>query len=582
MGLQQTPARCISLLLLAPFLYIATMGCGNSADSDDGAPPIDETAGSTESTAWFREVHTERGLIFLHRHGGAGEKYVMETMGSGAGFFDYDNDGFLDAYLVQSGTFDGAPADRSSSNRLFRNRGDGVFDDVTEAAGAGDTGYGMGVAFGDYDNDGFADIFVTNFGANALYRNQKDGTFMDVTNDTGLGDPRWGVGAAFADYDLDGDLDLYVVNYLTYSIEDNIRCGPKGILAYCHPDVYPGSPDILYRNEGGRFIDVTRDAGVHNADPTEAKGMGVVWLDYDSDGDPDIYVTNDSTPNFLYRNNGDGTFTNVALEAGVAYNKFGQTEAGMGVDVGDYDWNGHPDLFMTHLDAETNTLYRNFGGGVFQDYSSQSRLGAPSLKSVGFGTGIADLDNDGWLDIFVANGHILEAIERIEPGSGVTYAQSNQLFRNEGGTYFRELSETAGDHFHQARVSRGVAFGDIDNDGDADILIANNNQEAVLLENLVGARNEWIGFQLRGRKSNSDAIGARVVLVFGQQKRWKEIHTGASYLSQSDLRVVFGLAGGERPEQIFVRWPTGNTQALDPGLQTGRYHVVEEKAGTES
>ncbi|MBT8400131.1 MAG: CRTAC1 family protein [Rhodothermia bacterium] len=545
---------------------------------------MDSNLVAAEKTDWFREVQDERGIDFVHRHGGTGNKYFMETMGSGAGLFDYDNDGWLDAYLVQSGPIPTSPnADRGIAatldmgNRLYRNVGGGRFVDATQSSGTGDANYGMGVAFGDYDNDGFVDIYVTNFGPDKLYRNDGDGTFSDVTSPSGLGDTRWGAGAAFADFDLDGDLDLYVVNYITYSIDRNIRCGPADILAYCHPDVYPGSPDILYRNDGGKFTDVSRLAGVHVDDPDESKGLGVVWVDYDNDGDPDIYVTNDSTPNFLYRNNGDGSFTNVALEAGVAYNRFGKTEAGMGIDFGDYDWNGHADLFMTHLDEETNTLYHSFGGGLFQDYSSQSRLGPASLKNVGFGVGIFDFDADGWLDVFVANGHIIEAIERIRPGSGVTYAQRNQLFRNESGRTFRDISSSAGPHFQKARVGRGAAFGDIDNDGDTDILISNSNQEAVLLENVIGGSADWIGLRLVGSSANRDALGARVLVSAEGRTRWREVHGGGSYLSQSDRRLSFGLPGGTRPDSVVVQWPGGSRQRLGRDLATGTYHTIIER-----
>lgn len=542
------------------------------------------TPGSDENgKAWFREAEQEAGLLFLHQHGGTGEKYFIETMGGGGGFLDYDNDGWLDVYLVQSAPLPGASNQAFSPNRLFRNQGNGTFVDVTSEAGVGDTGYGMGASFGDYDNDGYADIFVTNFGPNQLYRNNGDGTFTNVTERAGVGDERWGTSTAFADYDQDGDLDLYVVNYVTYSMDQNIRCGPKDILAYCHPDVYRGSPDLLYRNNGdGTFTDVTREAGVFVDAPNESKGLGVVWLDYDNDGNLDIYVANDSNPNFLYRNNGDGTFTDVALETGAAYNRDGHTEAGMGVTVGDYNWDGYLDLFITHLNEETNTLYHNIGGRIFQDYTTRVNLGIPSLKQVGFGTGFFDFDNDGWLDLFIANGHILEAIERLQPGSGVTYAQRNKLYQNDRSRGFRDVSERAGAHFLRQQVSRGAAVGDIDNDGDLDILVINNHQKATLLINRVGEENDWIGFKLRGRSSNRDAIGARVEVKVGQQTRWKEVHSGGSYLSQHDLRVVFGLNDAERPSEIRIRWPSGARQDLDAAaLLLNTYHDVQEDTASQ-
>jgi len=378
---------------------------------------------AANSRVLFREVQEQVGLKFLHRHGGTGEKYFIETMGAGCGILDFDSDGWQDIYLVQSGPVPRAGNRKSAANRLFRNQGDGTFIDVTEQSGAGDTGYGVGCCFGDFDNDGYVDIFVTNFGPNQLYRNNGDGTFTNVTEQVGVADERWATSAAFADYDRDGDLDLYVANFVTYSMENRIRCGPPEFREYCSPDNYPGCPDILYRNNGdGTFTDVTEESGVFNDHPDESKGLGVVWCDYDNDGDQDIYIANDSTPNFLYRNNGDGTFTDVALEAGAAYNNDGQTESSMGVDAGDYNWDGFLDIFLTHWQRETNTLYRYDPAGFFVDYTLRSNLGIPSLNMVGWGTKFFDYDNDGWLDIFVANGHTLEGAALLSPNSGITYA----------------------------------------------------------------------------------------------------------------------------------------------------------------
>ncbi|HWP43746.1 MAG TPA: CRTAC1 family protein [Blastocatellia bacterium] len=523
-------------------------------------PSLDRGEAQGASREVFIEIHEQAGLDFTHVHGGSGKKYMIETMGAGGGFLDYDNDGFLDIYLIQSGPLPGFPDQRPLSNKLFRNNGDGTFADVTEAAGVGDTGYGMGCCFGDIDNDGFTDIFITNFGPNKLYRNNGDGTFTDITDRAGVGDPRWGTSCAFADYDRDGYLDLYVVNYVDFSLDNNKHCGPPDRPEYCHPDVYNGVPDILYHNNGdGTFTDVTLKSGAYNADKAEGKGLGVVWTDYDDDGDPDIYVANDSTRNFLYRNNGDGTFTDVAVVTGCAYNERGMTEAGMGVDSGDVDGDGRFDFFLTHLNFETNTLYRN-AGGLFEDWTTVSGIGPPSLPMVGFGTGLFDFDNDGDLDAYVANGHIIDNIS--ERNTSITYAQPDQLFENVGGGRFVEITSRAGAYFQTRWVGRGAAFGDIDNDGDLDILVTNCNQRALLLRNEVGNKNNWITLKLASRHRGRDAIGALVKLVTDRSAQVEEVRSGTSYLSQCDMRLQFGLGDQRQIDRLEIRWPDGQTQVV--------------------
>ncbi len=513
----------------------------------------------------FVEIHDQVGLDFTHVHGGSGQRYMVETMGAGGGFLDYDNDGWLDIYLIQSGPLPGFPDQRPRSNRLFHNNRDGSFTDVTEASGVGDTDYGMGCCFGDINNDGFIDIFITNFGPNQLYLNNGNGTFTNVTEKARVGDPRWSSGCAFADYDGDGFLDLYVVNYVNFALDHHILCGSPNLRTYCHPDVYDGVSDILYRNNGdGTFTDVTRPAGVLNDNKDQSKGLGVVWTDYDNDGDPDIYVANDSTPNFLYRNNGNGTFTEVAVAAGCAYNEAGMTEAGMGVDAGDYDGNGTFDIFVTHLDFETNTLYRNNGGLSFEDWSAVSGLGPPSLTRVGFGTNFFDYDNDGDLDIYVVNGHILDNIA--QKNSTLSYAQQNQLYQNMGRGQFKDISQQAGQFFQTSWVGRGAAFGDVDNDGDIDILVTNCNQRALLLRNETGNRNNWIMLKLASRHRGRDAIGAKVKVVASDLMQIEEARSGSSYLSQGDLRVHFGLGSHQRLDHIEIRWPEGAVQQI-PGDQ---------------
>ncbi|MCS6805482.1 MAG: CRTAC1 family protein [Acidobacteriota bacterium] len=509
----------------------------------------------------FVPVQDQAGLLFTHVHGGSGRKYMIETMGSGGGFLDYDNDGWLDIYLVQSGPLPGFSDQTPLPNKLYRNNGDGTFTDVTEQAGLGDTSYGMGCAFGDIDNDGFIDIFVTNFGPNKLYRNNGDGTFTDVTERAGVGDPRWGSSAAFADYDGDGFLDLYVVNYVNFSLDRNIYCGEPGLQTYCHPDVYDGVPDILYRNNGdGTFTDVTRQAGLYIDAKDQSKGLGVVWSDYDNDGDADIFVANDSTRQFLFRNNGNGTFTEIGVSAGFAYNGQGKTTAGMGIDAGDYNGDGFFDLFITNLDFETNTLYHSLGDGSFEDRTDTTGLAAPSLTRVGFGTNFFDFDNDGDVDLFVANGHIIDNIARQNPS--LSYEQPAQLYENLGRGPFADISARAGAFFRTPWVGRGAAFGDVDNDGDVDILQTNNNQRALLLRNEIGHRQNWVMLKLASRHRGRDAIGARVTLVAGDLTQIEEVRSGSSYLSQNDLRVHFGIGNRQTIDYIEIRWPEGLRQRL--------------------
>jgi hypothetical protein len=525
---------------------------------------------------WFVETARESGLDFVHVHGGSGERYMVETMGAGGGFLDFDNDGWLDVYLIQSGPLPGYADPTALPNRLFRNRGDGSFEDVTAQSGAGDTGYGMGVCFGDVDNDGFVDIHVTNFGPDRLLRNDGDGSFSDVTAQAGIDNPDWGASCAFADYDRDGCLDLYVANYVDFQLGNHRRCGSAELPVYCHPDVYLGVPDRLYRNRcDGTFEELTERAGVRNADPQESKGLGVIWTDYDDDGDADLYVANDSTRNFLYRNEGDGTFRDVAVLAGAAYDELGWTEAGMGVDAGDHDGDGRIDLFVTNLDFETNTLYRNLGGGQFLDSTALAGLAAPSLMQVGFGTNLADFDNDGDLDLFVANGHILDNVR--QQNASLRYEQPNQLFENVGGGRFVEVSARAGSYFRRAGVSRGSAAGDVDNDGDLDLLVTNNNAHVELLRNESAPGRGWIALRLISRYGGRDAIGARVRLVAGGRERIGEVRGASSYLSQGDPRVHFGLGELDEVERVEIVWPEGERQSLRGGeLRLGAVNLIRQ------
>ena len=538
----------------------------------------------------FTDVTETAGIDFRHIHGGGGEnpkRYDIETMGSGVAFFDYDRDGFLDIYAV-NGQFLTDSATDSVGNALYRNERDGSFVDVTEQAGVGDRGYGMGVAAGDYDNDGYSDLYVTNYGPNVLYRNKGDGSFSDVTEQAGVGDRLWGVGCAFLDYDNDGDLDLYVANYLIYKMADADRIlkpylarnvDAPTLMGYPHPDNFEGAPDLLYRNAGdGTFADVTRESGIYNPD---GKGMGMACSDYDDDGDTDIFVANDLTENFLYRNAGDGTFTEEGLIAGVAYDRDGRTQSGMGADFGDYDNDGDFDLFMTDYQAETNPLYHNEGGGFFVDRAFAVGLAIPSLPYVSWGNLFFDFDSDGYRDLFVANGHVLDNAELFDSSS--SYHQPNQLFRNAGPNtsgrwHFSDVSSQAGPALQMASPSRGVACGDYDNDGDSDLFVLNSNLPATLLRNDSLHSNHCLMVRTLGVESNRDGIGARVRVVAGDLVQIAEVRSGSSYLSQNDLRLSFGLGSRKRLERIEVLWPSG---AMDVVVDqpANRLITIEEGVG---
>ncbi len=500
---------------------------------------------------------------------------MVETMGSGGGVFDFDGDGWLDLYLVQSGPLPDAPKSTSQTNQLYRNRGRDAagfvsFENTTDSTGGGDPGYGMGACFADVDNDGFTDIYVTNFGADRLLRNDGGRRLVDVTTTAGINNAAWGTSCAFADVDRDGCLDLYVVNYVDFRLANHQRCFEDGLHVYCHPDVYRGVADVLYRNRcDGTFDDVTASYGVRNDDPRESKGLGVVWTDVDDDGDVDLYVANDSTRNFLYRNEGSGRpFREIGVSSGTAFNDQGVTEAGMGTDAGDVDGDGRFDLFVAHLDFETNTLYRNQGRDMFFDTTASAGLAAPSMRRVGFGSNLFDADNDGDLDLFVANGHILDNIHQQKPS--LSYGQPDQLFFNDGGGRFTPATTTIGSHFEQALVGRGSAVADLDNDGDLDLMITHNNQATVLLENRRPSHH-GLTVRLVSRFGGRDAIGARVKLVPAdpsQPSQVEEVRSGSSYLSQGDLRVHFGLGIETEINHLEIRWPEGDTQTIPGNILT--------------
>jgi enediyne biosynthesis protein E4 len=522
----------------------------------------------------FENVTESAGIRFVHYNGRTEEKYMVETMGSGGGFFDYDGDGDLDIYLVNGAPLPGSAIPAATPrNALYRNEGDGRFTDVTDEAGVGDESYGMGMTAGDVDNDGDLDLYVTNFGDNRLYINEGDGTFRDGTATAGVAAGGFSSSAAFADYDGDGNLDLYLARYVDFSLANHKFCGnqAKNIKAYCHPDVYEPVPGILFHGRGdGTFEDVTRAAGL--LVPGEGKSLGVVWGDYDDDGDPDLYVANDSMRNFLFRNEGSGRFTDVTLLAGVGYSEDGRTQAGMGTDMADYDGDGVLDIAVTNLDFEYDDLYRGSPSGIFADVSYESGIAETSLNFVGFGTFFADYDNDGLLDLFVANGHIIDNIELF--GSVSRYREPNFVFRNLGSGQFRESAARLGSALVEENVARGAAPGDFDGDGDEDVLLTRCGGPPLLLRNDGGNASAFLRLTLVGRKVNRDAVGARATVRTGDRVAVREVKTGLSYLSQGELTIHFGLGETSVVDELEVRWPGGGSEKWSR-LAAGRYLLVE-------
>jgi len=528
----------------------------------------------------FTDIAPTAGITFRHTNGKSGRYYFLETVASGGGFIDYDGDGDLDVYLLNGAAIPGFVPERPLSSALYRNDGDGSFTDVTSQAGVGNAGgYGMGMAVADYDNDGDDDLFITNYGANILYRNEGNGTFRDVTARASLTvptNPMFSTSAAFLDYDRDGYLDLYVCAYVEFDFETNKRCSRDGIQSYCGPDIYEGAADLLYRNNGdGTFTDVSVAAGISNPN---GKGLGVVGGDYDGDGWTDIFVANDLTPDFLYRNNGDGTFTDMALLAGVAYGEDGVARAGMGVDFGDYDRNGSPDISVTNFSLEPNSLHRNNGNGTFTETTFGAGVGNPTLLFLGFGTAFKDFDHDGWLDIFAANGHVIDNISLFDPT--ISYAQTNQLFRNEGDGVFTDVSSAAGPPFQVERVHRGAAFGDVDNDGDVDVLVTTVSDVPLLLRNDgTGALSLFVATE--GVRSNRNGIGARVTVVTDAVRQSREIRSAYSYLAANDLRAHFGLGAYAGADSVIVDWP-GGARDVATGVEGGQLITIREGAGIVS
>jgi hypothetical protein len=554
---------------------------------------FEKTTAERASPPIFDEVADKVGLKFRHYNGMTGKLYLPEIMGPGGALFDFDNDGDLDVFLVQgtvletgtnpSSTLFPWRGSGSPSGRLFRNdlvvskNGSSAlhFTDVTEKSGIAATGYGMGVAVGDINNDGWPDLYLSNLGSNQMYINHGDGTFTDVTKKSGTDDSRWSTSAAFFDYDRDGWLDLMVVNYAEFSVERSPTCyAATSAKDYCTPRAFRAPGNRLFHNKGnGAFEDVTPTARVEKE---FGHGLGIVTADFDGDGWIDIYVANDGDPNQLWINQKDGTFKNEALLAGAAVNREGKAEAGMGVDAGDFDGNGTEDIFVTHLMDETNTLYTNLGKALFEDRTREAGLGLPGRRFTGFGTLFFDYDNDGWPDLLVANGAVQLLPELVRKGDPYPLGQPNQLFHNDGKGKFVEVSDQAGEALQLVEVSRGAAFGDIDNDGDTDVLITNNNGVVRLFLNEVGKRNHWLGLRLVGKENRRDMLGAQAEIVVSKNNTlWRRARTDGSYLSANDPRVLVGLGNAVHVEAVRIHWPDGSVEEWKD-LLVDRYATLEK------
>lgn len=532
--------------------------------------------------ATFTDIAKKAGINDTTVYGGVESKtYIIETNGCGVAFFDYDNDGWTDVFVMNGSKLEGFPKGKETTNHLYRNNKNGTFTDVTKKAGLEKTGWGSGVAIGDYDNDGNEDLFLTYYGENIFYKNNGNGTFSDLTRKAGFPTEyvRWGSGATFVDYDRDGFLDLFVANYLKFDVETTPKPGKgnncfwKGIPVNCGPKGLPTDTNLLYKNNGdGTFTDVSEKSGV--AKVTGRYSMTAIVTDFNNDGWADIYVACDSTSSTMYRNNKDGTFTDVSLESGTAYNEDGNTQAGMGVTIGDFDNDGFPDIFKTHFADDLPILYKNSGKDFFDDASRMA--GFDHTRYVQWGTGFADFDNDGWQDILTVTGNVYPEVEKFF--KQYPHRSPRLLYQNLGNGRFKDVSDSAGTGISEPKSSRGSAYGDFDNDGDVDVLVMNMNEPPLLLENNLKSANHWLNIKLIGTKTNRSAIGSRVTIKIGDQIQMQEVTSQTSYYSHNDLRIHFGLGNAKKVDEIEIRWANGNTEKIKD-VAVNQFINVKEGSG---
>ena len=562
--------------------FTATLACAQGGHPQ--APPPPPNAKTVKCTArpvpQLEDVTAKAGITFRHT-ADPSKKYIVESMSGGVILFDYDRDGWLDIYFTNAPTVAMAVKGQTSKGALYHNNHDGTFTDVTAKAGLSTPCFAMGGAVGDYNNDGWPDLYITCLGGNVLYKNNGDGTFTDVTAKAGVADGRWSAGAAFGDYDGDGFLDLMVSNYVDFHLDDlpgfgtAPNCKYRGIDVQCGPRGLKGAGDALFHNNGdGTFSDVSKSAGV--SDPNGYYGMGVVWADFNNSGRPDIYVANDSTPSFLYKNLGNGKFQEIGLESGTGVSEDGSEQASMGIAVGDYNHTGRPSIYTTNFSDEYDDLYRNDGSWNFTDVSYKSGIALPSLPYVKWGTAFADFDNDGWLDLIAVSGHVYPQVDSLPSGGG--YREPKLLHLNQTDGTFCDASGLAGPALQQRRVSRGLAVGDLFNDGNVDVVVGDLDGAPMILKNHGVPGRNWVSFDLAGAKSNRMAIGARVKAVAGGMTQTDEVHSGGSYLSQNDTRLHFGLGSAKKIDHVEIRWPSGAVETLDE-LDANQFYSVLEGSG---
>ncbi len=556
--------KSLSIIILASVICSQTILAQSDVCKDRKIPQL-------------TDIYSKTGINFVHTSAPE-KKYIVESMSGGVLLIDYDRDGLVDIYFTNAPTVEMALKNEKSKSLLYRNKGDGTFMDVTDKAGVGFPGYAMGGAVGDFNNDGFPDMYITCLGGNTLYKNNGDGTFSDVTKQAKVSDGRWSTGAAFGDYDGDGFLDIFVANYVDFKLNDLPgfgslpTCKFRGVDVQCGPRGLKGAGDSIFRNNGdGTFTDVTKQLGLD--DPQGFYGMQPVFSDFGNSGKQDIYVANDSTPNFFYRNLGKGKYTDESLISGTAVSGDGSEQGSMGVAVGDYLHTGNPAIYVTNFVDEYNTLYRNNGNYDFTDVSFAAKVAQFTRPYVGWGTGFFDLDNDTWLDLFVVNGHVYPQMDQI--ASGAKYKQGKILFINQGDTTFCNATAQGGAVLSELRVSRGAAFGDLDNDGQVDIVVEDLDSSPMVLKNEGDKSNHWISLELGAKTGNPLAIGARIKVTTGKIAQTEEIRSGTSYLSQNDLRVHFGLGKATKADSIEIRWNSGKVETIKDVAADKFYAILE-------